>query len=74
MRWLGKYSYGLYVWHPIVIICLVHTDWARTMRGGNSVPEVVGAVSLGLALSVAVALLSWNLWEKQFLKLKGQFA
>ncbi len=73
LRWFGKYSYGLYVWHPLVIIPLMHSDWSRSLRGDNI---VLGSLMMAfaLALSVGVALLSWNLCEKQFLKLKTKFA
>ena len=73
LRWFGKYSYGLYVWHPIVIIPLMHSDWSRAVRG-DSVFFGSLMMAFALALSIGVALLSWNIWEKQFLKLKVKFA
>lgn len=73
LRWFGKYSYGLYVWHPIVIIPLMHTDWARSLRG-DSVLLGCLMMAFALALSIGIALVSWNVLEKQFLKLKVKFA
>jgi peptidoglycan/LPS O-acetylase OafA/YrhL len=74
LRWFGKYSYGMYVWHPLFVIVLVHTEWARGLRGGNG--PLDAAIWLGGAMTLAIlmALLSWHVWEKQFLKLKGRFA
>lgn len=72
-RWFGKYSYGLYVWHPIVFMLMLHTDLARTLRGGNGLAEVLVSVGLALGVTFALTLLSWYCWESQFLKLKRYF-
>ncbi len=74
LRWFGKYSYGLYVWHPLVIIPFMHTDWGRSLRGGDSLLGGSLMMAFSLALSIALALISWNLLEKQCLKLKAKFA
>lgn len=73
LRWFGKYSYGLYVWHPLIIIPLMHSDFSRSLRGDN---VVLGSLMMAFALtlSIGVAIASWNLFEKQFLKLKVRFA
>jgi peptidoglycan/LPS O-acetylase OafA/YrhL len=75
LRFFGKYSYGLYVFH-----FLLYPTFARAygaiplpakLHAGNA-----GLVGLGLfstVASVAIAWLSYNLYEKQLLKLKGRF-
>ena len=73
LRWFGKYSYGMYVWHPVVIIILLHTPWARGLRTGALWVDIVGGVAVSLAGVFAVSVLSWHLWEKQFLKMKRHF-
>ncbi len=74
LRFFGKYSYCLYICHlPIIAVLAkagfandqiahrLHTsDWAGAL--------VVNAV--GFAVSLTVALASWHLYEKQWLKLK----
>ena len=76
MTWLGKYSYAIYLIHfPLVNLMLRHTTFY------NSFPEVFGsvvprAIAFGLictALTIALALLSWQLIESQFLKLRARF-
>ena len=74
LRWFGKYSYGMYVWHPILFILVFHTDPARQIRGGNGPVQMLVTGAFALALMFAVTLASWHLWEKQFLKLKSRFA
>jgi peptidoglycan/LPS O-acetylase OafA/YrhL len=70
LRFFGKYSYGLYVVHPNVMEYLMGvlpgTGLARWLGAG-----VFAVASLGL--SVALAWLSWHLYEKHFLKLKALF-
>jgi peptidoglycan/LPS O-acetylase OafA/YrhL len=73
LRWFGKYSYGLYVWHPIIFMLIFHNDVARHIRlGDGPLPEFVSG-ALALTIMFAVTLLSWHLWEKQFLKFKHRF-
>jgi peptidoglycan/LPS O-acetylase OafA/YrhL len=73
LRWFGKYSYGIYVWHPIIFILFLHTDLARNIRGGSGTVEMIVSLSLTLGVLFAIVLLSWHCWESQFLKLKRYF-
>jgi peptidoglycan/LPS O-acetylase OafA/YrhL len=73
LRWFGKYSYGIYVWHPIIFILFVHTDWARSWRTGNLLIDMPMQFGIAAAVLGAVTLTSWHLMEKQFLKLKRHF-
>ena len=75
-RTLGKYSYGLYVFHGIIAYALVeHAIGDRlgqklgTHMGATLIVAVVGA---GASFLVSVA--SYELFEKRFLKLKERFA
>jgi peptidoglycan/LPS O-acetylase OafA/YrhL len=75
LRFLGKYSYGLYVFHfalmPAfarwfgvdVLTRIFHHYW----------PARLLYIGISTAASIVVALLSWHLFEKQFLKLKRFF-
>lgn len=63
----GKFSYGLYMLHyPISLYLHIHPFSART--GWNS-PMVF---FVGMTLSVAAALISWNLLERPFLAMKDR--
>jgi peptidoglycan/LPS O-acetylase OafA/YrhL len=76
MRFLGKYSYGIYVIHHPVIIMLGRSrlGGAEWRQFGDT--EIMGqllAVTLGIGLSVGLALTSWYLLETPFLRLKSKF-
>ena len=74
LRWFGKYSYGMYVWHPIILLLVYHNDVARRIRGGNDHLQALLSTATAIAAVLAITLLSWNLIEKQFLKMKARFA
>ena len=74
LRFFGRYSYALYVFHHPLL-------WFGPTFSVHFVPTVFGshlpAYGLWLAVatgaSVGLALLSWHVVEKQFLKLKTLF-
>ena len=73
LRWFGKYSFGLYVWHPIIGVILLHSHVALVSEGFGKGRRPAGRLAT-LGLDLAVAWVSFNLWEKRFLDLKRYFA
>ena len=76
MRFFGKYSYAMYLIHfPIA--------WFSENLGfgvaryptiaGSHIPSVIAFSLVTTALTVVCALISWNLFEKHFLRLKRFF-
>jgi peptidoglycan/LPS O-acetylase OafA/YrhL len=76
LAFFGKYGYGLYVFH-VPLVSLVAVAGVTPVNIGRIVgSEFVGAILyflIMIAVTTCVALLSWHLWEKQFLKLKPLF-
>ncbi len=75
LTFFGKYSYGLYVFHYALSPAC---DWLFPVSGlssllGSRLLGVMAHAVLAVAFSVSVAWLSWNLFEKHFLKLKRYF-
>ena len=73
LRFFGKYSYCLYVCHvPMISVFAkagLNSDFLFK-RLHNEFLAVVAMNVIGFSISIAIALLSWNLYEKQWLKLK----
>jgi len=67
---LGKYSYALYVFHPIIRVAAVKAFGEPRLLFGSQIPWQLGFSAACLCASIAAALLSWHLIEKRFLGLK----
>ena len=69
---LGKYSYGLYVYHHFLSYYLVThgTEFVLARAVGSHTLAVWIQAVLGMAASMAIAWLSYELFEKRFLELK----
>ncbi len=75
MVFLGTYSYGLYVYHHFISYYLSsnRTDLKLASWLGSHLAAVALQATLGICASVAVAYLSYELFEKRFLRLKRRF-
>jgi peptidoglycan/LPS O-acetylase OafA/YrhL len=75
LRFLGKYSYGIYVFHNLLlptISSFVFFD-SSGQYTGLSFSRVAINMILATLAAIAAAYLSWHLYEKHFLKLKRFF-
>lgn len=75
MRFFGKYSYGIYVFHWMLSPALERYASAAKL-GAMSGSTFIGAglsMAVAIAISTLAAFLSWHLYEKHFLKLKRFF-
>jgi len=76
LRTLGKYSYALYIVHiPIrnAMKSLVADTGGLPAVGGSQLPAQLAFTLTGIAISFAIALTSWHMFEKHFLPLKRHF-
>jgi peptidoglycan/LPS O-acetylase OafA/YrhL len=76
LRGLGKYSYAMYCFHPLIQDGLrsfdVHASTVPIV-GGSVLPGIAAYGAVVLTLTFASAYLSWHLFEKHFLRLKDRF-
>lgn len=76
LQHLGRYSYGLYVFHGIVAYAMGRygvPEYFSTLTGVHTVNSVL-MVASGVAVSYAVAIASYHGFELPFLSLKSRFA
>lgn len=75
LRFFGKYSYGLYVYHCMLRWYLVemHGEARFDALIANHSLALAAKAALSVAVSVAVAVISYELFEKRFLALRKFF-
>jgi peptidoglycan/LPS O-acetylase OafA/YrhL len=75
MVFLGTYSYGLYVYHHFISYYLLTNRTDLELAGwlGSHSAAVVLQATLGASISLGLAYLSYELFEKRFLRLKRLF-
>lgn len=76
LGFFGKYSYGMYVLHLPLVVALERIGFgigSFPRLAGSDVPGAVAYTLIAIALTTLLALASWHLYEKQFLKLKKFF-
>jgi peptidoglycan/LPS O-acetylase OafA/YrhL len=73
LRFFGRYSYGLYVWHPMTIALFrerILPPERLPLVFGSPLPAYLLFTLLAVLASVAVALVSWRAIEQPFLAIK----
>jgi peptidoglycan/LPS O-acetylase OafA/YrhL len=75
LRFLGKYSYGMYVFqNPLIpLLSGLFTAESLTLAFGSALGGRLAYIVLMSAATVLAAMVSWHLYEKHFLKLKVYF-
>jgi peptidoglycan/LPS O-acetylase OafA/YrhL len=75
LRFFGKYSYGLYVFHPIILE--LQDRWASVENwiaySHSYLLGVMAHAIVAILMSVVVAMFSWHIYEKHFIKFKALF-
>jgi peptidoglycan/LPS O-acetylase OafA/YrhL len=69
-RFMGKYTYGVYLYHHLVILVL---GLFVTLKFGSFFDPYIEGVTI-LMLSLGVSMLSYHFMEKYFLGLKEKFS
>ncbi|MFP2928431.1 acyltransferase family protein [Pyxidicoccus sp. 3LG] len=75
LRTYGKYSYAIYLIHSPLDAILRRTVLKTPLKtvGGSDIPTQLFFYVVAAGLSLGIALVSWNLFEKHLLKLKDYF-
>ena len=70
-NFLGKISYGLYMYHMMIVVFVI--QMVAKIHGEIGVRENILIYFCSVGLSILVAWLSYEYFEKLFLKLKPKF-
>ena len=70
--WLGKISYGLYLYHTVVLQILVRILYKFSPNGGTLVYEFLLPL-LGLGITAFISHISFFFFETKFLRMKDKF-
>ena len=75
LRFFGRYSYAIYIVHTAVLAGLNHYRPFASLptQGGFALPTQAAWALAYVGLSTGIAMLSWHLVEKHFLRLKRFF-
>lgn len=75
MRAIGRWSYAIYVLHPIVMVILIKRGWRPTAGDVGQwwyIPGVLGFTVVAGAISIALGAMSWSMLESRALALKDR--
>ena len=70
LRFFGKYSYALYLIHPLILQIFLDILWHAKFRGWQA---YVSYLFISFSSTILLSLLSWHLLEKRMLNLKKYF-
>lgn len=72
--YLGRISYGLYIYHALVMYCIMELLEAYGFADGyNNIYIYLGMAMIAFMATVFLAHISYSLYESGFLKLKSKF-
>ena len=71
---MGKYTYGMYLYHAIFIILIKILLDKLGIDYHSNLIVILGMGIVSLTLTILSSILSYNYFEKPFLKLKSKFA
>ncbi|WP_425598067.1 acyltransferase family protein [Flavobacterium crassostreae] len=74
MSYLGKLSFGIYVYHPLIILVLSRFLTINEIYSSNELIYTFGIFILTILFTLLVSHLSYYKFEKNFLKLKHKFS
>jgi peptidoglycan/LPS O-acetylase OafA/YrhL len=74
LRFIGRHSFGLYVWHFGCYLVFFHSDWAARTFGHLGLFGALAMLAMASASTIVLTWLSWRFIEQPFLALKPRFA
>uniref|UniRef100_UPI00289E8A42 acyltransferase family protein n=1 Tax=Soonwooa sp. TaxID=1938592 RepID=UPI00289E8A42 len=69
---LGKYSYGIYIYHPLLLFLFAKMNLFASIE--NELAKLVVIFGVVVVATIGIAVISYEVFEKRFIKLKENFA
>jgi len=73
LMFFGKYSYGIYVFDSLVLTEMSQWAYGLPIRVHSYLLHAIIRLVVSLTITTTIAWLSWNFFERHFLKLKRYF-
>jgi peptidoglycan/LPS O-acetylase OafA/YrhL len=73
INYLGKISYGLYCWHGLAITIVLKTSLLFKIEENHFAVFIIYPL-LSLLITIVLSIISYELFERKFLKLKHYFS
>ena len=69
LKFIAKYSYGIYLWHTLVFDWFARTiDWRYGWRVTEGANYFVQATLVCLVITIFVSMISWRVIERPFVE------
>ncbi len=73
LRFFGRYSYGLYMYHGLLFIFLVRLVHPVQHLVHSNVAGGILVITASLGITLGISLLSYHFFEAPILRLKARF-
>lgn len=74
MKYLGKISYGIYMWHVVAIYISIHIcNYFMNSLNYLSLSYNIILYTISIAVTIIISIISFELYENYFLKIKHSF-
>jgi peptidoglycan/LPS O-acetylase OafA/YrhL len=74
LRFFGRYSYGLYIYHGIYFVYLRHLSGSLEKMTHSAISAQILDFCFGFGISIGFAMLSYHYFEAPILRLKRRFS
>lgn len=72
LNFIGKYSFGIYVYHPLIIYVLYNSEWIKNIE--NELTRTILVFAIIILTTLVISYLSYEYFEKKFINIKSKYS